>query len=200
MTTYSFPNLVASSTEWELITNTKTFRSPLTNSVQTATRKGSLWRVTMAFNNLQGDDRAVMQAFLVKLNGQEHRFTLSDDAYTRRGAAGGTPLVNGASQTGSAIVVDGATASVNNWLRAGDQISFGGQLFILTSDANTNGSGGTTLYLSPPMRRSPADDTAIDVTAPITGTFMLANNPSWSNTPGIFSSFKLEAVEDVLAT
>ena len=200
MTTYSFPNITPSSTEWELINNTKTFRSPLTNAVQTATRKGSLWRVSMRFNNLDGDDRAVMQAFLVKLNGQEHRFTLADDSYTMRGSGGGTPLVNGGSQTGSAIVLDGATASVTNWLRAGDYLSFNGQLFMSTSDVNSDGSGNVTAYIAPPMRSSPADNLAVDISAPVTGTFMLANNPGWNNQPGIFSSFTLEAVEDVLAT
>jgi len=87
MTTYTFPSITPSSNTFELVTNTRTFQSPLTNSVQTVARKGSLWKISMRFNNLTGDDRAEMQAFLTKLNGQQHRFFLQDHSYTRRGTA-----------------------------------------------------------------------------------------------------------------
>ena len=199
MTTYSFPNITPASSTWELVTNTKTFRSPLTNAVQTANRKGSLWKVSLPFNNLHTGDRADLQAFLTKLNGQEHRFNLHDHAYTRRGTGGGTPLVNGGSQTGASIVLDGATASVTNWLRAGDYLSFNNQLFMATSDVNSDGSGNVTVPIAPPIRTSPSDNTAVDIVAPISGVFMLASTPSWNNRPGIFSTFKVDAIEDVLA-
>jgi hypothetical protein len=199
MTTYSFPNITPASSTWELVTNTKTFRSPLTNAVQTANRKGSLWKCSLTFNNLQTGDRADLQAFLTKLNGQEHRFNLHDHAYTRRGTGGGTPLVNGGSQTGASIVLDGATASVSNWLRAGDYLSFNNQLFMATSDVNSDGSGNVTVPIAPPIRTSPLDNTAVDIVAPISGVFMLASTPSWNNRPGIFSTFKVDAIEDVLA-
>jgi len=87
MTTYTFPSITPSSNTFELVTNTRTFQSPLTNSVQTASRKGSLWKVSMRFNNLTGDDRAEMQAFLAKLNGQQHRFYVQDHGFVRRGSA-----------------------------------------------------------------------------------------------------------------
>jgi hypothetical protein len=57
----------------------------------------------MSFNNLSGDDRSEMQAFLAKLNGQEHRFALYDHSYTRRGAGTGTLSVNGANQSGASL-------------------------------------------------------------------------------------------------
>jgi len=199
MTTYSFPSITPSSSTWELVTNTKKFQSPITNAVQTATRKGSLWKADLQFNNLQTDDRAEMQAFLTKLNGQEHRFTLHDHAYTMRGSGGGTPLVNGGSQTGASIVLDGATASVTNWLKAGDYLSFNNQLFMATADTNSDGSGNVTVAIAPPLRTSPSDDAAVDITAPISGVFMLASTPSWSSSPGVFSNFTLSCVEDVLA-
>ncbi len=124
MTTFAFPSITPTTNTFELVANTRTFQSPLTNAVQTSSRKGSLWRASLQFSNLKGDDRQEMQAFLVKLNGQQHRFTLHDHSYTRRGAGGGTLSINGASQSGTALVCDGATANVNNYLRAGDYISF----------------------------------------------------------------------------
>lgn len=199
MTTYSFPSITPSSSTFELVTNTRTYRSPLTNAVQTVGRKGSLWRATLQFNNLTGADRAAMQAFVTKLNGQEHRFNLHDHSFTRRGTGGGTLRVNGANQSGASLVCDGATASVTNYLREGDYVSFGNELHLITADTNSDGSGNVTLSIAPPIRKSPADDTAIDYTSPVSGVFMLASPASWSNQPGVFSSFTIEAIEDVLA-
>lgn len=199
MTTFTFPSITPSASTFELVSNTRTYRSPLTNAVQTVGRKGSLWRAALQFNNLTGADRAEMQAFVTKLNGQEHRFTLHDHSYTLRGAGGGTLRVNGASQSGSSLVCDGATASVTNYLRAGDYVSFSNELHMVTADANSDGSGNLTLSLAPPIRKQPADDTIIDYTAPVNGVFMLASPASWNNQPGIFSSFTIEAIEDVLA-
>jgi hypothetical protein len=87
MTTYTFPAITPSANTFELITNTRTFQSPLTNAVQTVQRKGSLWKASLQFNNLTGDNRAEMQAFLAKLNGQQHRFYLPDHGFVRRGSA-----------------------------------------------------------------------------------------------------------------
>ena len=199
MATFPFPNITPATNTFELISNTRTYQSPLTNAVQTASRKGSLWKASMQFNNLSGDDRKVMQAFLVKLNGQQHRFTLQDHSHTPRGAGGGTLRVNGASQSGTTLVCDGATASVTNYLRAGDYISFNNELHMVVVDANSDASTNVTLSIAPPIRKTPADDTIVDYTVPVLGVFMLAGPASWNTTIDIHSSFNIEAVEDVLA-
>jgi len=199
MATFAFPNITPATNTFELVSNTRTYRSPLTNAVQTASRKGSLWKASLQFNNLSGDDRKVMQAFLVKLNGQQHRFTLQDHSHTPRGAGGGTLRVNGASQSGTTLVCDGATASVTNYLRAGDYISFNNELHMVVADANSDASTNVTLSIAPPIRKTPADDTIVDYTIPVLGVFMLAGPASWNTTIDIHSSFNIEAVEDVLA-
>ena len=199
MTTYAFPTITPNSSSFELVSNTRIFQSPLTNAIQTTTRKGSLWRISMQFNNLSGSDRATMQAFLSKLNGAEHRFTVHDHSFTRRGAGGGTPLVNGASQTGTSLVLDGASSSVNNWLMTGDYISFNNELHMVPADTNSDGSGNVTLPIAPPIRKSPADDLAVDIAAPIDGVFILTSSASWDTRPGLFSNFTVEGIEDVLA-
>ena len=199
MATFPFPNITPATNTFELVSNTRTYQSPLTNAVQTASRKGSLWKASMQFNNLSGDDRKVMQAFLVKLNGQQHRFTLQDHSHTPRGAGGGTLRVNGASQSGTTLVCDGATASVTNYLRAGDYISFNNELHMVVADANSDASTNVTLSIAPPIRKTPADDTIVDYTVPVLGVFMLAGPASWDTQLGIISSFTIEAVEDVLA-
>jgi hypothetical protein len=199
MTTFAFPSITPTTNTFELVSNTRTFQSPLTNAVQTTSRKGSLWRASLQFNNLSGDDRQEMQAFLVKLNGQQHRFTLHDHSFTRRGAGGGTLVVNGGSQSGTSLVCDGATANVSNYLRAGDYISFNNELHMVVADANSDAGGNVTLSIAPPIRKTPADDTIIAYTSPVSGVFMLAGPASWDTQLGIISNFNIEAVEDVLA-
>ena len=94
---------------------------------------------------------------------------------------------------------DGATANVNNYLRAGDYISFNNELHMVVVDANSDASGNVTLSIAPPIRKTPADDTVVDYLTPVSGVFMLAGPASWDTQPGIISSFTIEAVEDVLA-
>ena len=70
----------------------------------------------------------------------------------------GTVLVNGASQTGSSLVVDGLTAAP----QAGDVFKVAGidKVYTVTSDASVS-SGGATLAINPALASSPADDAAI---------------------------------------
>lgn len=107
------------------------------------------------------------------------------------GTEGGVVLVNGPNQTGSSIIADTATASIVNWGRQGDIITFAGvfgiipntatktgggvstgqlQQFVLTSDIDSDGAGNITFLISPPIittgafqtvTASPADNAAV---------------------------------------
>jgi len=87
---------------------------------------------------------------------------------TQMGAGGGTPLVNGASQTGSSLDTDGWPASTSGVLKAGDIIKVAGIPYILdvTADADSDSGGNATLSISPPIFSggSPADDAVITYT------------------------------------
>lgn len=199
MTTYTFPLITPTTSTFELITNTKKFQSPLSGAVQTADRKGARWRVTLNFKNLSGVNRALMQSFLAKLNGQEHRFYLQDHSYTKRGVGSGTIDVKGAGQTGSTLLCDGAAPSITNLLREGDYIAFNNELHMITTDASSDGTGNVTLTIAPPIRKPTNDDDLIDTDIPVLGVFMLGSKASWTTSVGLFSDFSIEAMEDVLA-
>ena len=101
------------------------------------------------------------------------------------GALGGTPLVNGASQTGTSIITDGWTSSAATRLLKGDIITFAdvnavnpqnrqstGSLrkFVVTADTASDGSGNMTIPIYPALTptgafqtvtASPADNAAI---------------------------------------
>ena len=80
------------------------------------------------------------------------------------GAYGGTPVVNGAGQTGSTIVTNGWTAGVTGLLNVGDVITFAGVFnvnpknrqttgslanFVVTAPVNSDASGNATISISP---------------------------------------------------
>ena len=114
---------------------------------------------------------ATVRALFQALNQAIREGTLWDVQHlywqTRLGAGGGTPLVNGASQTGSNLVIDGASPSITNWLRQGDiiQVAGGQVVFDVAGDVNTNGSGQATIPISPPIfvGHSPANDAAVTI-------------------------------------
>lgn len=115
------------------------------------------------------------------------------------GALGGTPLINGANQVSTyetvkdgtpmqqTLVTDGWSNSITGLLKAGDIITIANvnavnpvtkdvlpfnRQFVVLSDANSDGSGNSTLTISPPIITSgafqtvnaaPADNAAITV-------------------------------------
>ena len=109
------------------------------------------------------------------------------------GTQGGTPLVNGASQTGTSLITDGWTAAAATRLKQGDTFTIAGvyavnlqsrqstgklQSFVATADAASDGSGNLTVTISPSLISSgqyqtvdslPADNAAITVTSGTSG-------------------------------
>jgi hypothetical protein len=206
MTTYNFATEVGvtpTTQTWELITNTRTFQSPLTNAIQTQTRKGSYWKTTATFDNLQGADRAKMQAFLAKLDGQVHRIYFTDYGYNRSGNAPSGDsvtnlLVKGAGQTGSSVDADGADLTNTDYFKAGDYVAFNNEFHIVTADCSTDGLGEITIPIAPPLRKSPDDDDPINFVTPL-AVMIVTSTASWDTRPGRVSNFTIEAIEDVLA-
>jgi len=153
-----------------LLSNTQQFVSPLNRSAQTLELPGARWFGEFTLPPMKRALAAPWQAFLAQLRGGAGRFYAGDpDGKVARGAATGTPLVNGAGQAGVNLATDGWTASVTGILKAGDYVAYdaGGvrQLHVLTADANSNGAGQATLAIEPAIRTSPADNAALTVSA-----------------------------------
>ncbi|NUO62435.1 MAG: hypothetical protein HOQ26_01320 [Gemmatimonadaceae bacterium] len=83
---------------------------------------------------------------------------------TLLGTGAGSPVVNGASQSGSYLITDGWTAS-SAVLKAGDVVRIAGlrQVFDVVEDITADGSGNAVLHLNPPIYAggSPADNAAL---------------------------------------
>ena len=183
-----------------LETNTQTFESPINKVVQTLELQGARWRFNFTLPRLSKAQFAPWKAFIMKCKGRAETFTASDPEWqTNLGAWTGTPLVKGASQTGNSLIIDGCTASITGWGKAGDYFNVSSRLHCLTADANTNGSGETTLAFEPPIYTAPADNAPLTF-SPATIQMRLMDDGigDWpSDHNGIYESKSFSAVEDI---
>lgn len=154
--------------------------SPFSAEQQLYVHAGQWWEAEIQLPKLARDDAEDFAAWLFSLRGKEGSFLMGDpSAATPRGSAGGTPLVDGAGQTGLTLAVKGGPLSTTNWLKAGDYIQLGSgastRLHKVLVAANTDGAGKATLDIWPRLRSSPADGAAIVVSS-AKGLWMLASN------------------------
>lgn len=122
------------------------------------------------------------------------------------GYAGSSPLVKGAGQTGSSLACDGVTAGATVLL-AGDMLSFdvttglgntNRQLVPVTANAVADGSGNVTFSLAYPIRQSPADNAAVNISTP-SALFILSESrggvPDFKTSR--WSTFAIDAIERI---
>lgn len=148
----------------------------------------SLSTAVSGYFNPQG---VVNKAYADGRLGSGYGFEIYDDPAVQShtaGTYGGTPLVNGASQTGASLVTDGWTVTTTS-LNVGDTFTIANvfsvnpqtrqstgklQFFVVTAKTTTDGSGNSTIAISPSITpsgqfqnvtASPADNAAITVTS-----------------------------------
>lgn len=126
------------------------------------------WAIEATYpSNLSRAELAPVFAFALKQRGQYSIFTFTPPALwgTARGAAGGTPQVNLAGQTGRTVNTKGWTHGVTGILRAGDFLKFNGhaKVYLVTADANSDSNGQAALNIEPALMAAPADNEAIVV-------------------------------------
>ena len=198
----------------ELQANTALFPSPLVASQQILDRGGLKWLATYNFTNVSADKRAILMGLLARVRGQANRLRVPVYDNPKRGAYGGTPLVNGASQTGSVLAIDGCSNNITDWITAGDYFSVvvngEHELKMCTQDNSSNGTGQiATLEFEPRLRASPLNNAIIRVEDGVlpkpVGIFTLVGQTAgWSSRPfqtsSELSQVVLNLMEDVFAT
>lgn len=175
----TFPSTPAPrSLVWGLFDPIAGTRDPFTGTQQLQAYPWGQWSVAIDLPPMQDAEANDWQGFLASLQGRLGSFLLEDPAHVRQGAGGGTPLVNGADQTGLTLVTDGWTPSTTV-LKRGDRIQIGSaassELKIMMADGVSDGSGNATLDIWPRVRTSPGNNTAVIITNP-KGVFQLARN------------------------
>jgi len=150
--------------------------SPFSFAKQVQVFSGERWRIEVSIDAMERADAAAWSAFLASLRGPFGTFLFGDELYkTPRGLAGGTPRVNGGSQSGYTLVTDGWTNGASA-LKAGDFFQISGTNYIhqVLNDATADGSGNATLDIWP-RARSYTDNTQL-VTSNWKGLFSLEEN------------------------
>jgi len=138
---------------------------------QVRSKGAQRWQIEAEYPpNLTRAELAPIVAFLMAQRGQYEPFTLIPSALwsTPRGVAGGTPLVHADTPpAGRTVETKGWTPSQTGILLAGDFIKFAGhtKVYMVTADANSDGSGYATLSIEPALLSIPADDEAIVVSS-----------------------------------
>lgn len=178
-------------------------QSPFTYTQQVQKGQGQRWEADITLPPMKRENAEQWISFFVKLNGFYGTFLMGDpNAATPRGSAAtaaGTPVVNGASQTGTDLNIDGLPASKIGYLKAGDYIQLGAsstaKLYKVLDDVNSNASGEATLTLWPDLRSSPADDATVVVSNAV-GLFRLNTNATdWQINEAGFYQLSFGAVE-----
>ena len=171
--------------EWGPLSVVGVNSSPLTLGAEKFRFAGRRLDVAVAYPSMTRATGDPWAAFLASLDGPFGTFLFGPqgDGATPKGAATGTPLVNGANQVGSSLVTDGWSFTITGILKAGDWIQLGtgalSRLHIILQDANSDGAGNATFDIWPQLRESPADNSAIVVASP-KGVFRLKSRPQWA--------------------
>jgi len=189
--------------DWTRINVAQDVPSPFTGQSQVVVYGGQWVEATLTLIALKRDEAQDWSAWLASLKGPGGTFLLGDPHRTvplgAAASAPGTPLVKGAGQTGSTLLIDGCGATVTNYLKRGDlfQVTCDSvvRLHEVMADASSNGAGEVTLDIWPDLRASPADNAAIGLSAP-KGTFHIPGQvPRWAVDSAGVSRISFDAKE-----
>lgn len=106
-------------------------------------------------------------SFVLKLKGRygTFLFQLPDNVAAPSGTWAGTPVVDGAGQTGNELDIKGLTPSTTSIIKRGDFFNLGTgsstRLYKVLDNANSDGAGKATVTIWPSLRASPADEATI---------------------------------------
>ena len=158
---------------------------------------GQFWTMTASFPPMTRAQFAPIDAFVMKQRGQYESFQVVPPVLNAGlGSPAGTPLVNGADQTGRSIVTDGWNNAIVIF-KAGDYLKFANhdKVYKVTADVTSSGAGAATIAIEPPLVTSPATDSAITYTSvPFTVALTSGIQEFATGTTGLFS-FELDMEE-----
>ena len=140
------------------------YRATLTLTASLASSPADLAAITFTTNSGTIDGIAAWESKVIAIRNRTAYYGTGTTWAKLNVPSYGTVLVNGGSQTGSSLIVDGLTAAP----QAGDTFTISGVAKVYTVTANaTVTSGGATLSINPALASSPANNAAI--------TFLTAN-------------------------
>ena len=127
---------------------------------------GQYFKLHAKFPTMTRTQFAPIEAFIMAKRGSLTSFTVTPAVVSSSQVnISASPLVNGASQTGTSLVTDGwgsggAGATV---LKAGDYLKLDNtaKVYMVTADATRDGSGNSTISIEPALITSPGNNEAV---------------------------------------
>ena len=160
---------------------------------------GQYWRLRASFPPMPRAQFAPIYAFVIAQRGRYESFSVIPAVIsTGQGSPAGTPLIDGASQTGRSLVTNGWSNSIVLF-KAGDYLKIAGndKVYMVTADVSSDGSGDATIAIEPALVASPADDAAITHSSvPFTVALRAGVQEFATGTTGLFQ-FEID-MEEVL--
>tara|TARA_Y100000004_G_scaffold54256_1_gene60429 strand:- start:763 stop:1389 length:627 start_codon:yes stop_codon:yes gene_type:complete len=180
----TFPTVSGVKTQrFALVRTVAVSSSPFTGQDQVVQHEGEYWTTQISFPPMLKDKAAQIIAFLLQLRGRRGTFSIGDqDRKTIQGVATGTIRVNGASQTGNQVALDGFANSTSNVFKAGDYIQINSFLYMVTEDVTSNSSGEANVRIEPALRQgieTIADDATVVYSNTKTIMRLDSNETAW---------------------
>jgi hypothetical protein len=184
------------SIEWATQNVVAMSRSPFTGQQQIYNWQSSWLEASLSYQPMTNVQFQPWGGFLMGMQGIANIFQFGDPNMLKpMGSGSGSPLVDGANQTGYSLATRGWTAFAAGVLLPGDWLQIGYRLYRNVGVVNADGSGHATLTIWPNIRESPLDGTVITLNN-TQGVFRLKKNtPGWSVKPGPIYSVTFEITD-----
>ena len=131
-------------------------RSAFTRHEQIQPHQGQGIEAELRYPPLTEAEFRTLQTMRRKLNGPEGTFLMAWPGLGTLGTVTGTPVVNGAGQTGTDIAVRGLTPNSTGNLVAGDPLQLGAglaaRMHVVLDDVDADGSGNATISVWPQVK------------------------------------------------
>lgn len=178
--------------------------SPISQADQHLEILGAQWKAEYELPPMRRADAEPWIAWLTTLQGSHQRFYAWDPSATApRGSVAGSPVVDGASQTGTTLNTTGWTPNAEGVLLTGDFLAFETpsgwrELHQVVNDVDADGSGDAAITIAPPIRESPDDTEPLITTQPSCVMHLPDNAVQWSVDEANIYTIKFNAEESFL--
>lgn len=143
---------------------------------QARSKNAQRWGIKFVYAPMERDDWAPILAFLVAQRGRYEAFqvVLPSPLYLPRGSIPGSPVVDNEVGSPTELQAGRRTVNTKGWtsgqtgvLKAADFVKFTGhtKVYMVTADANSDGSGKAALAIEPALIEGPAHGSALTVSS-----------------------------------
>ncbi|EKE79727.1 hypothetical protein [Idiomarina xiamenensis] len=191
-----FPDLPVSKSGFQIVTATELLFSPYNKVEEVWEEPGDKWRCTLAFNFLTRAEFRLLDAHLASLRGHVGVTTIRDYAHENAVLNSSTLICDVDGEHGTSISVFGAGSS-QPVAAAGDRCQVGNQLFKITQDSTSDGTGRAVLHVQPEIRKPLTVGTPV-ITQQPRGAFRIENPsslPTWSGNKSYVRGVQIDFIE-----